>query len=606
MNLRPHLLPAIVILASLGLLSKLFVIQIVDDTYKEVAENNHTMRVKERAYRGCIRDRNGQLLAYNVPVYDIMVTPKEFVLKDTLLFLERFGLAKEELVARLARARAYASLKPSLLFENLEAEAFAAWQGYLRDYPGLQVRIGMRREYATPHLGHVLGYMAEITAEEIAADSMNYYSLKDKRGATGLESYYENELRGEPSKRYIIVDVRGRHISSFAAGRYDTLAKPGKDLYLSIDLEMQSYAEELLKGHSGSIVALDPRNGEVLTFVSSPNYPPQALSGRNFTQSYQRLSQDSSRPLFNRPLQAMYRPGSIFKLAQALVALQLGAIHSNTVFRCDKRLVGCHAHGPQSTLHAAIQNSCNPYFYRVMQRTIQQGNQYPNPFRQARVGLKKWKEHMEDLGFGVALPIDIPYGKSGSIPSVSLYDRMYGPLRWKYSNIYSLSIGEGENLVVPLQMANFVSLVANGGYFYTPHVVHKIGAQATAESTYAQPFHVAIDKQHFDLLQQAMQDVVRYGTGFRAQIPDISVAGKTGSVQNKGKGDHSVFVCYAPVEDPRIALSVYVEHMGEGGMIAAAIAGLLIEKYLKGPEALLEWEPYVRNYVPPPPPHYAN
>ena len=606
MSGRRYLLPALVLAVAMVFAGKLFFIQVIDNTYKQAAESNYTQRVRERAYRGRILDRHGRLLVYNVPVYDIEVIPREVRALDTLRFCQVFGLEAAELRVRLQAARRYSLIKPSKVLGSLYGEEFARVQGYIRDFAGFQVRAHTIRGHSHPGLAHALGYVAEISKKELAKDSSNYYYIGDMKGISGVEAYYEERLRGEPSRRYKMVDAKGRDIGAFAEGAYDTLATPGEDLTLGIDIGLQAYAERLMAGREGSVVALEPGTGDVLCFVSVPGYAPSLLSGRAFTENFQALTTDPLRPLFNRPLQAMYRPGSIFKVAQALVALQEGAITPSSVFACNRAIINCHDHYPQEDLLGAIRNSCNPYFFRVMQRVIQPEGVRVSPFRQARRNLQHWKERMLSLSFGTRLQIDVPFVQKGAIPDVQYYDKIYGALRWKYSNIYSLSIGEGENLVVPLQMANFAAIVANTGYYYMPHFVRNIGSSQGPLPEYTKRHYVSIDAAHFLLVQEAMRQVVAYGTGWRAQLPDISVSGKTGSVQNKGRPEHAVFIAYAPSEAPKIAISVYVEYSGEGGTIAAAIAGLLIEKYLKGDAAALRMAPYVESFVPPPPPAYAR
>ena len=603
---RRYLLPGLLLLASTIFAIKLFFIQILDNTYKQAARSNFTERIKESAYRGRVFDREGRLLVYNVPVYDIYVIPKEVKVLDTATFCQLFGIERTVLRDRLRTARSYSLIRPSKVLGPLYDKEFAQVQGYLRDFRGFYAQSRTIRSYRYPSLAHALGYVAELSKEDLKKDTSNYYQIGDMKGITGIEAYYEKYLRGEPSRRYKMVNARGREIGAFAGGKYDTLSVPGKDLRLGIDIVLQSYAEQLMAGRTGSIVALEPSTGEILCFVSSPNYSPHLLSGRSFTKHFLSLVENELRPLFNRPLQAMYRPGSIFKVAQALVALQEQVITPASVFSCNQEIIGCHNHYPQENLVGAIKNSCNPYFFKVMQRVIQPEGRRQNVYRQARQNFHLWKERMHDLGFGVHLPVDVPFVQRGSVPSLQYYDKIYGALQWKYSNIYSLSIGEGENLVVPIQMANFAAIMANLGYYYVPHFVQSIGNSEGPLHTYRKKYYVSIDAEHFEIVAQAMQLVVESGTGRRARLPDINVSGKTGSVQNKGRPDHSVFIAFAPSEAPKIALSVYVEHAGEGGTIAAAIAGLLIEKYLKGKKAKLQMEPYVFSFLPQPAPNYER
>lgn len=598
MKERRYLLQILVLLVGLLFVGKLFFIQVMDSTYRQAAESNFTQRVKERAYRGRILDRNGKLLVYNVPVYDIYAIPKEVKTLDTARFCSLFDIDAQVLEQRLQAAHSYSPIKSSHILGPLYEEEFARVQSYIRDFAGFHVQAQTIRGYKYPYLAHVLGYLSEIDKKQLIGDTSNYYQIGDLKGRSGIEAYYEEQLRGKPSLRYKMVDARGREIGAFAGGKYDTLSVPGKDLTLGIDINLQAYAEQLMVGRSGSIVALEPSTGEILCFVSAPSYAPHILSGRHFRKNYSVLATDSLRPLFVRPLQAMYRPGSIFKIAQALVALQEKAIHPESKFSCNRRLVGCHFHNPVEDLIGSIRDSCNPYFYRVMQRVVEPES-VENPYQQVRHGLQRWNERMLSLGFGTELAIDVPFVQNGAIPSPQDYDKIYGTLRWRYSNIYSLSIGEGENLVVPLQMANLAAIVANGGYYYVPHFVRSVGDSKIPLPIYTQRQYVSIHVDHFTVIQKAMQQVVTKGTGWRAQVPEMSVCGKTGSVQNQERAEHSVFIAFAPQENPKIAVSVYVEYAGEGGTIAAAISGLLIEKYLKGEEAALFMEPYVFSFQPP-------
>ena len=524
MKERGLLLPALAVILALIFAIKLLSIQVFSKTHKQAARSNSTQRIKERAHRGHMMDRNGRLLVYNVPIYDILVTPKEVKHLDTAAFCLRFGIERSILQQRLADAARYSYIKPSYVLGPLYEEEFAAVQGYIRDFSGFHVRARNTRGYSYPSLAHALGYMGEISRKALKQDSSNYYTMGDLKGISGLEAQYESVLRGQPGFRYEMIDARGKTIGAFAEGEYDTLSKPGKDITLSIDIDLQRYAEELMQNRTGSIVALEPATGEVLCFVSAPSYDPRLLSGRNFTSNYAQLQADSLRPLFNRPLQAMYRPGSIFKIAQALVALQEKAISTESSFSCDQRIIGCHPHAPKQQLLGAIQHSCNPYFFRVMQQVIQPQGRAVSPYKQASARLEVWTEYMHSMGFGQLLGLDIPFTQSGFVPHPSYYDKIYGPLRWKYSNIYSISIGEGENLVLPIQMANFAAIVANKGYYYLPHFLR----DPRIAEIYQKQHLIPIDEAHFDTIHEGMQMAVDRGTGWRSRIPGINVCGKNG------------------------------------------------------------------------------
>jgi penicillin-binding protein 2 len=475
----------------------------------------------------------------------------------------------------------------------LSPEEFARTQDYLIDFPGFSVSARTVRGYTTKSAANALGYTGEISKRQLDADRTGYYSQGDHIGISGLELAYERELRGKRGVKYKLVNVRGVDKGSFKDGAFDTLSIPGENITTTLDIELQQYAEKLLAGKVGSIVAIEPATGEVLTFVSGPSYDPHVLSGRNFGENFQKLSQDSLVPLFNRPLMAMYRPGSIFKIMQAMIALQEGVISPQTVIPCNMNIIGCHYHGPSEDLLGAITKSCNPYFLQVLRRVVNQEIS-TDTYEDTRIGLEKWRGMVANFGFGSPLGIDLPNEKGGMVPNVSYYDRAYSNRPWKFSNIYSISIGEGENLVVPLQMANFAATVANRGYYYTPHLVKSISNTGQPRPEYQVKHFTGVDPQYFDLAVEAMRQVVEFGTGqYRAKLPDIVVGGKTGTVENANSPDHSVFIAFAPIDNPQIAVSVYVENAGQGARAAAAISGLLIEKYLKGDNAKLWMEPYV-------------
>ncbi len=581
------------VLVGIILLVRLFVIQIIDTSYKSAADSNIIQKVIEYPYRGEIYDRNGKLLVYNSPVYDIMAVPKEIEHLDTVKFCRLFNIEKADLIDRLNAAKKYSPIKASKIVALLSPDEFAKTQDYLIDFPGFSVAARTVRGYTTKSAANALGYTGEISKRQLDADRTGYYSQGDHIGISGIELSYEKELRGKRGVKYKLVNVRGIDKGSFKDGSYDTLSIPGQNVTTTLDIELQQYAEKLLGGKVGSIVAIEPSTGEILTFVSGPTYDPSILSGREFGANFQKLSQDSLVPLFNRPLMAMYRPGSIFKIMQAMIALQEGVITPQTVIPCNMNIIGCHYHGASENLLGAITKSCNPYFHQVLRRVVNQDIS-SDTYEDTRIGLEKWRNRVSGFGFGSPLGIDLPNEKGGMIPNVSYYDRAYNNRPWKYSNIYSIAIGEGENLVVPLQMANFATTVANRGYYITPHLVKSISDTGQPRPEYLEKHHTGVDSQYFDIAVEAMHNVIEHGTGqYRAKLQDIEVCGKTGTVQNPASPDHSVFIAFAPMDNPQIAVSVYVENAGQGARAAAAISGLLIEKYLKGDKAKLYMEPYV-------------
>ncbi|MGK7392164.1 MAG: penicillin-binding transpeptidase domain-containing protein [Candidatus Cyclobacteriaceae bacterium M2_1C_046] len=590
---RRYIIQAAIILIAVVYLIKLFTIQVVDPQYAKAAESNIIQRIIEYPYRGLIFDRNNNLLVYNKPQYDIMVTPNEVEDLDTLAFVEVFGIPKEELTEKLMAARKYSYVKPSPIMKQLSHEEFASVQDQLVFFKGFSVQARTSRAYKYPILANALGYVSEVTKGQIERDSVRYYHQGDYIGQSGIEAYYEEQLRGRRGVKYKLKNVRGIDKGPFNEGRHDTIPIPGENLRLTIDSELQLYGEKLMKGKSGSIVAIEPSSGEILSFVSGPSYNPSMLTGRKYGENFTAISQDTLKPLFNRPLMAQYRPGSIFKIVQSLVALQEGVISTQTYFPCNMNLVGCHYHGPGEYLKGAITHSCNPYFFNVMKRVVNR-EESPDPFEDTKVGLANWSEHIKSFGFGTSLGIDLPGEKRGLVPTPEYYDRAYGGRPWKFSNIYSIAIGEGENLVVPLQMANFAAIMANRGYFYLPHLVKSVGESGDPVEKYKEKHFTTVEPQHFDVAVEAMAEVVKSGTGqYRAKLKDIEVCGKTGTVQNDPLPDHSVFIAFAPKENPQIALAVYVEDAGQGARSAAAIASLMIEKYLLGQTE----RPWIEDYV---------
>ena len=425
-----------------------------------------------------------------------------------------------------------------------------------------------------------MGYIRRISQSQFqsALDSGdNFYSKNDFLGITGLEKVYEKQLRGKRGNVNYLKDYAGNKVETIAKKP----AQPGSDLHTTIDLELQTLGESLMKNKIGSIVAIEPSSGEVLCMVSAPSYKPSLLTGKDFSKAYKSLKKnDTIKPLINRPIyNDRYRPGSIFKLVQALIALERGVITENSSFICDKGIIGCHSHEPPNTLFTAIKHSCNPYFFQVYKKMILSSH-FDNYFEESRRGLKKWEKDVRTFGFGSPLGTDIPGEKSGFIPNVSFYDKWYGLKRWAFSTIYSNSIGEGEIGVSPLQMANLAAIIANKGYFFTPHLVKKINDQQIP-AKYKTKHLTCVKEQHFDPVIEAMNEVVNSGTGRSAKIDSIEVCGKTGTVENKTFNDHSVFIAFAPKENPQIAIAVYVEYGTWGSKWAAPISSVLMEYYLK-------------------------
>lgn len=578
---RPVIILIFIFLVSLVLLVKLFSIQVLDDSFLKKAERNAIQRIVDHPYRGLIYDRNGELLVYNNPIFDLMVVPKELKIQDTLQFCKLFEISKENLNVALTAAKKYSSVKPSPLIKQISTKDFARIQNFLVDYPGLFILTRSVRSYPNSTAAHALGYIGEISAGQLEGDTTKYYTQGDYVGLSGLERYYENDLRGKKGVKYKMVNVRGVDKGPFKDGEYDTASVAGKNITSTLDMELQRYGEMLMQGKKGSIVAIEPKTGEILAMISAPFYDPNELTGADFGKNYLKLSRDPEKPLFNRPIMATYPPGSIFKIVQSLIGLQDGILVPETTFSCNRSLVACHNHPSPVNLFGAIRNSCNPYYHQAFRQIINR-EVVSNTFKDTEIGLNDWREKVMRFGLGSNLGVDISNEKPGQIPSGNYYNKIYGEGRWKYSTIYSLSIGQGEMLVTPLQMANLAAIFANKGYYYIPHLIKAVDGDPTLiPGKYQIKREVGVDARHFDLIQDAMEEAI-YGTAARAAMKDITLAGKTGTAQNPHGEDHSVFIAFAPKEDPKIAIAVYVENAGWGGRAAASTASLMIEKYLKG------------------------
>lgn len=596
---RKEILQIVFVLVGIVFLIKLFSIQVLDKRYAEMAEGNAILRQVEYPFRGLIYDRNKKLIVYNTPEYDIEVIVKDIKKFDSAKFCAVFELSPEELRLKFKEMKArkeYSPFKPTLFIDQLSNIDFARVQDQMDEFPGFYIQARTTRAYSSSALANALGYVSEVNKNQLDQDKTKIYKQGDYIGQSGIEAFYEEQLRGKRGVRFKLRDVKGIEKGSFNQGKYDTLSVPGQNLTTGIDIDLQLYGEFLMKGKSGSIVAIEPSSGEILSLVSGPTYDPILLTGKNYSTNFKLINSDSLKPLFNRPLMAQYRPGSIFKIAQAMTALQEKVITPETRIRCDRSIINCHGAHSNEDLRGAIANSCNPYFHGVLRRMLNKGI-VNDPFEDTRIGLEEWNKHIRSFGFGGRLGIDLPNEKGGLIPSPAYYDRAYNNRPWKFSNIYSIAIGEGENLVVPIQMANFAATIANRGYFYTPHLVKSVGGDGKPLPQYLEKHYTTIDSSYFIVAVDAMEQVVREGTGqHRAKLADVIVCGKTGTVENAPPlFDHSVFIAFAPRDNPKIAISVYVEDAGQGARAAASIASLMIEKYLFGQTKRPHIEQYVLN-----------
>lgn len=580
---RSQVVKIIFIVIGVLFIGRLAILQLFNPKYKALGEMQSLRNVTQYPARGFIYDRHGELLVHNEAVYDLMVIPRMVKNLDTAYFCQSLGISREEFDDRMQKARNYSPYSASIFMKQISKEEYAKFENKMFRFKGFYISQRTLRIYDRPIAAQVLGYVGEVDQADLDRDS--YYKRGDYIGKSGLEKSYEEVLRGIKGKKVMHVDVHNREIGPYRHGQLDTMPIEGCNLYTTLDADLQTYAEELMANKRGCVVAIEPSTGEILAMVSAPTYDPNLLVGRIRGANYMMLNSDISKPMLNRALIGQYPPGSIFKVAQSMVALDLGVINPGSGFACDKSLVGCHNHPSARTVQEAIKMSCNPYFYQVYRRVIQQGK-YKNLYKDAQYGLTVWHDYMLRFGFGQKIDIDLPKSgmSSGNIPDTSFYNRWYGKERWAFSTIYSNSIGQGEVTVVPIQMANLAAIVANRGYYITPHMVRFYGPDSIQNEEYHKRHETGVDKKYFDIAAAGMFDVVHVagGTARRARVDGLDICGKTGTAENYGN-DHSVFICFAPKNDPKIAMAVYVENaQGGGGTWAAPIAGLLVEKYLNG------------------------
>lgn len=572
------------VFVSIGLvfIGKLFFLQLIDDTYEKAADNNAIRKIIQVPFRGEIYDRKGKLIVYNTPVYDVYITPRKAFVQDTNRFCKLFGITRGYFDTITKQARAYSRVKPSLFLKHLSKEDFARIQDAMVDYPGFTFTTNAFRTYQSAAFSNALGYVAEINPNSLKEQKDDYYRQGDFVGISGLESYYEDILRGQRGVKYRMVNSNGVEKGDYKQGKLDVNPVAGKNLYTSIDISLQEYADSLMRHKVGSVVVIEPSTGEILSMVSAPSYDPSLLAGRNFSKYYQKLALDPTKPLINRPPSAYYRPGSTFKLVQALVGQQLGVIGPGSVFSHAGAPVKCHGHGPVN-LRGAIRVSCNPYFYHAFRKIIYD-NTTGDTYERSAQGLQRWSELVANFGFGRKLGVDLGNEKKGILPNVDYYNSVYkGEKMWKFSNIYSISIGEGEIVVSPLKMANLAAIIANRGWYIPPHLVKGVGLKKVIDPFYKTPVKVGVDAKYFNVVIDGMQDAVSNGTvEADGRIPDIKMVGKTGTSQNQKGKDHSIFIAFAPRDNPKVAIAVFVENAGFGGSAAAPIASLIVEKYLKG------------------------
>ncbi|MBC8052083.1 MAG: penicillin-binding protein 2 [Sphingobacteriaceae bacterium] len=579
---RRYVIQGIFIAIALVLLLRLFYIQVIDKSYFLSAKDNVLRRIPIFPARGLILDRTGKVLVQNEPVYDLMVIPNEVKPFDTLEFCGLIGINKEDFDKKFKKAIKYSRYTSSIFEKQLSALTYAAFQEKLYEYPGFYVVNRSVRYYPDSIAAQFLGYIGEVSERDIEK-SVGFYRKGDYIGKTGVEKSYEELLRGQRGVQQLMVDAFNRPKGHFADGRYDTIAVSGERLISSLDKDLQKFGEQLMVNKIGSIVAIEPSSGEILTFVSSPSYNPNLMVGRQRGKNYTALNTDPLKPMFIRPIQAEYPPGSIFKVINALLGQQFGSIKADTRFFCGggyyyggSRPMKCtHVHG-SSDLPRSIQVSCNTYYGNVYAAMIDRSGM------RSVNGFKRWREGVAKFGIGSRLDIDLPHERKGLLPTDSLYTKRYRNDKWRSGYNISLSIGQGELGITPLQMANVAATVANRGFFYKPHLVKAIGEKKYIKPEYTKKNYVGVDAKYFEPVIQGMSMVVNQfpGTATYSAIYNIEICGKTGTVQNPHGDDHSVFFAFAPRNNPKIAIAVVVENGGHGSTWAAPIASLLIEKYL--------------------------
>jgi penicillin-binding protein 2 len=586
--MRKILLSSIILLVGITFIGRLSYLQIFSFSPNQILEDPAIKAVYDYPERGYIYDRNGKLLVANQPAYDVMVIPREVKPLDTLEFCNLLGIDKERFVSQLSKARVYSPRLPSVLVPQLSKEDYGRLQEKMRRFEGFYIQKRSLRYYDTSGGANVLGYISEVNEWDLERNPS--YAAGELKGTTGIEKEYETILRGRKGVKYIQKDRFNRDIGPYKSGTLDTLPEQGKQITVTLDKILQEYGEKLMIGKHGGIVALEPASGEILALISGPTYDPALLVGRERSKNYSKLHYDTiSKPTFDRSILASQSPGSPFKTLNALVALQEGAITPETTFHCyngfyvGRRKRGCHCGGGTRNLNSGIYLSCNAYFAGAFRKIYDQ-------FPTSAEGMDVWEKHMKSFGLGTFLGYDLPTGRPGRIPNKEYYNRVYGDNRWSSSTIISNSIGQGEVEVTPIQLANMTAAIANRGHFFTPHILKKIEDEAINIPEYTEAKHTTIDKKHFEPVVQGMAEVYKKGTAARLQIEGIEIAGKTGTVENFTRingvrtqlTDNSVFVAFAPVDNPKIAIAVYIENGYFGSRYAGHIASLMIEKYLKG------------------------
>ena len=583
---RKYVVGGFIFLLVMIYIARLFSLQLGESTYKLNADNNAFLDKTIYPSRGLIYDRNGKLVVYNQPAYDVMVIPNDVQPFDTVGFCATLQITPEEFNRRWAamkRGRNYSAYTQQVFLPHISAENYGRLQEKLFMFPGFYIVQRILRQYAYSCAANVLGNIREVNQADIDGDSTNYYRPGDYIGDLGVEKSYERWLRGRKGSEILIRDALGKIKGHYNNGANDVVPQAGNDLHLSIDIELQELGEHMMQGKVGAIVAIEPKSGEVLALVSSPSYDPSLLMGNERGKNYAALIRDPRRPLYDRSIQAAYPPGSTFKPTQGLIFLQEGIIDASTAFPCSRGFVsggmrvGCHGHGSPLPLKPAIQTSCNAYFCWGLKRMLDNRQKYHSTSEAFEV----WKRHMVSMGYGYKLGVDLPHESRGFIPNSKFYDKNRGEGKWSSYSVISDAIGQGEILATPLQIANLSATIANRGYYITPHVVRKIEGVGVLKKS-VERHDPTIDKQYYTAIAEGMRMAVTGGTCRGANLAGLEVCGKTGTAQNPHGRDHSVFMGFAPMNDPKIAICVFVENGGFGATLGVPIGAVMIERYLRG------------------------
>ncbi len=582
---RKYVIGGFIVVIALIYAIRLFDLQLNDDRYKKRADSNAFLEKTIYPSRGLMYDRNGELVVYNQPAYDVMIIPRDVQPFDTVDFCNTIHITPEQLRRRFEDMRdkrlnpGYSTYTPQRLITQLSTQDYGRLQEKLYRFPGFFIQKRILRQYNYAAAANVLGNLREVSRADIEADP--YYMAGDYTGDLGVERSYEQYLRGVKGVEVLMRDANGRIQGRYEGGAHDVEPISGRDLTLSLDIRLQQYAESLMVGKRGAVVAIEPSTGEILCLVSSPSYDPRLLVGRKRGENYRMLTEDPSLPLFDRALGGAYPPGSTFKPSQGLIFLQEGIINTSTTYPCTGGYVngglrvGCHAHGSPLPLKPALQTSCNAFFCWGFKNMIDRRSKYGTPAQAFEI----WKNHLVSMGYGYRLGVDLPHESRGFLPNAKFYSKFYGEGRWSANTVISVAIGQGEILATPLQIANLAATIANRGWFITPHVVKAI-QDTVMPAELLEKRYPTIDAHWYDDVAEGMHMAVLGGTCRRAQIPGMEVAGKTGTAQNPHGKDHSAFMSFAPFDNPRIAVAVYVENGGFGAVFGVPIGSLVMEKYL--------------------------